>query len=430
MQPRQKLARQKLARQKLAATVFGIAAVGLGILVACSESSSSTGQEASVLNAALEPPEALPGDTRPVVDGNTAFACDLYTHLRQQKGNLFFSPFSISTALAMTCGGARGDTASRMRKTLHFTIPDERLHPTFFALANMKPGKCQLHIANRLWSQEGFTFLDAYLNLTEVSYGARLQPVNFATATEEARKTINAWVEKKTGDKIKELLKRPHLSSATVLVLTNAIYFKGQWASRFKKKETREGTPFTLVDGNRVKVAMMHQQADFRHACHDELDILELPYAGGELSMIILLPRKADGLPGVEKSLTASRLESWLAGLSNKEINVFLPRFKMTCPFALGDALKKMGMAVAFTPSADFSGMTGSKNLYISKVIHQAFVDVNEEGTEAAAATAVVMDKGKPRVIEFRADHPFLFLIRHNSTGSLLFLGRVMNPAE
>ena len=375
---------------------------------------------------------ALPraGDEKSVADGNLAFAVNLYARLSGQKGNLFLSPHSISTALAMTYAGARGETAAQMRKVLCFRLPDARLHPAFGALArNLKPGKCALHTANRLWSQKGFRILDAFLEQTRTHYGAGLEQVDFAAAPVEALRTINTWVEEKTEEKIKDLLKRNHVDADTVLVLTNAIYFKGQWASRFEKKATRSN-PFTLLDGNKVQADMMHQRADFRHARHANLDVVELPYEGGELNMVILLPRKADGLPEVEKALTGARLEAWLSGLSKKKVSVALPRFKMTCDFELGDKLREMGMADAFSMRADFSGITDAEKIFISRVIHKAFVDVNEEGTEAAAATAVVMKRGGPRSIRFRADHPFLFLIRHKKTGSLLFLGRVMNPGQ
>jgi len=369
-------------------------------------------------------------DEKAVVGGNLAFAGDLYARLCGRKGNLFLSPHSISTALAMTYAGARGNTAAQMRKVLHFKVPDARLHPAFFALArNLKPGGCALHTANRLWGQRGIRFRDAFLEQTRTHHGAGLKPVDFAADPEQARRAINAWVEEKTEQKIRKLLKRDHVGRDTVLVLTNAIYFKGRWASRFEKKATRSA-PFTLLDGDRIQAAMMHQKADFRHAGYPDLEVLELPYEGNELSMVILLPRKADGLPEVEKVLTAASFKKWVSGLSKKKVRVSLPRFKMTCQFELEKKLEEMGMADAFSIRADFSGITDSTKVFISRVIHKAFVDVNEEGTEAAASTAVVMKRGGHRVVRFLADHPFLFLIRHKKTGCLLFLGRVVNPAQ
>jgi len=369
-------------------------------------------------------------DKKAITGGNLAFAVDLYKRLSGRGGNLILSPHSISTALAMTYAGARGETAAQMRKTLCFKVPDARLHPAYSALIrSLKPGGCALHTANRLWGQKGIRILIAFLEQTRTHYGAGLEQVDFAAATEEARRTINAWVEEKTEEKIRELLKRGHLDAATALVLTNAIYFKGRWASRFEKKATRPAS-FTLLDRSRLQVDMMHQRADFQYARYPDLDVLELPYEGNDLSMAILLPHRADGLAKVEKALTAANLEVWLSGLAKKKVSVFLPRFKMTCAFELEEKLKEMGMADAFSMKADFSGITDAEKLFISKVIHKAFVDVNEEGTEAAAATAVVMKRGGPLSIRFRADHPFLFLIRHKKTGCLLFLGRVVNPGQ
>ncbi len=363
-------------------------------------------------------------DVKLVVEGNNAFAVDLYHKLRAREGNLFLSPYSISTALAMTYAGARGETAAEMRKVLHFALPDERLHAAFATLAyDLRPEGCELNIANRLWGGAGERFLDSFLELTEDYYGARLEQVDFAGATEAARKTINAWVEKQTRDKIKELLHRGDVDGA-ILVLTNAIYFKGDWASQFKEEATRDAS-FTLLDGATVQVPMMGQTADFRHARRDGLEVLELPYVGEELSMFVLLPDTHDGLPQLEEALTAVEMSGWLSDLRKVEMAVFLPRFKTTCRFNLGDELVAMGMPLAFG-GADFSGMNGGKDLFISRVIHQAFVDMNEKGTEAAAATAVIMRKGLPP--EFRADHPFLFLIRDNRSGSILFFGRAMNP--
>jgi serpin B len=327
----------------------------------------------------------------------------------------------------MTYAGARGETADQMKKVLHFPLPQETLHPAFSALASKtKPKECELTIANRLWGQTGYHFLDTFLTLTESAYRARLYQLDFAKQTEAARRTINDWVEDKTKQKIKELLKPGVLDRLTTLVLTNAIYFKGQWESRFKKEHTRDA-PFTLLDGTKVNVPLMGQSAEFPHGRLQDLQVLELPYAGKELSMVIVLPDKADGLPAIEQSLTPSRLAAWLACCEPSTLHVTLPRFTITTPLSLADTLAKMGMPAAFSGKADFSGMTGKRDLFISDVIHKAFVEVNEEGTEAAAATAVVMKRAAPP--NFTADHPFLFLIRDRRSGSILFMGRVLNPA-
>ncbi|GAI76663.1 unnamed protein product, partial [marine sediment metagenome] len=262
------------------------------------------------------------------------------------------------------------------------------------------------------------------------NYDGRLSEVDFAGATETARKTINAWVEKKTKDKIKELLKPGVLNRLTRLVLTNAIYFKGNWDSQFEKARTQPA-PFTLTDGKKVNVPMMNQTEKFKYTEAESFQALELPYVDNELSMVILLPKETDGLSDFEKTLTAGNLSEWLGKLRKRKVIVSVPKFRMTSQFSLAAVLKSMGMTDAFVPdAADFSGMNGKRDLFISAVIHKAYVEVNEEGTEAAAATGVVIGvtsmPARPPV--FRADHPFLFLIRDNRTGSILFIGRVMNP--
>jgi len=380
-------------------------------------------------------------DMKTVVGGNTEFAFDLYAKLKddpdikEDGGNLFFSPYSISTALAMTWAGARGLTEKQMAEVLHFTLPQAQLHKAFGSLEKQlneagEEGGYELSVANALWGQAGYNFLEEFLELTERSYGAGLREVDFAKKTEEARLIINSWVEEKTQEKIKDLIKPGVLDRFTQLVLTNAIYFKGDWLNQFDKKRTRD-EPFKLKRREQVKVPMMHIKEKFKYWADDRLQVLKLPYEGEELSMIVLLPNQIDGLADIEKSLTIEKLDDWTRDLRKQEVMVTLPKFTMTTRFELADYLKKMGMPNAFG-EADFSGMTGDKSLFISAVIHKAFVAVDEEGTEAAAATAVVMRKtsvpAPPKV--FRADHPFIFIIRDNRSGSILFMGRVMNPQK
>ena len=385
-----------------------------------------------------------------VVEGNNRFALELYAKLREQKGNLFFSPYSISAALAMTYAGARGETEAQMAKVLHFPtvlvekgppssagwrVRDrERFHSAFGAIikdlnAKGEKGNYELSVANALWGQQGYGFLAEFLELIEAKYGGKLNEVDFITATEAARQTINAWVEKETKDKIKNLIQKGVLDKLTRLVLTNAIYFKGNWARQFKEENTKEAA-FTLLNGKKVDTPMMNQTAEFGYIKAKDFQGLELPYVDNELSMIILLPKETDGLIGFEKSLMAENLSQWLARLRKHEVIVSVPKFKETCQFSLADVLKQMGITDAFLGKADFSGMNGKRDLFISAVIHKAFVDVNEEGTEAAAATAVmvVTAVGPKEIPVFRADHPFLFLIRDNDSGSILFIGRMMNP--
>jgi len=382
-----------------------------------------------------------------VVAGNNKFALELYAKLHSREGNLFFSPYSISTALAMAYAGARGETETEMAKVLHFpTVPSEtvavkdtfawmRFHSAFGTIvkdlnARGQKDSYELTVANALWGQKGYGFLEEFLGLIKTNYDGQLNEVDFIRATETTRKAINAWVEKKTNNKIKNLIRKGVLSSMTRLVLTNAIYFKGNWARQFKKDRTKEA-PFTLADGQKVDVAMMNQMEKCNYMETESFQGLELPYVDDELSMIILLPKEFDGLDEFEKTLTSENLSKWLGKLRNCEVVVSVPKFKMTSQFGLASVLKSMGMIDAFSANADFSGMNGKRDLFISAVIHKAYVDINEEGTEAAAATAVTMkltSVGPTRILVFRADHPFLFLIRDNHSGSILFIGRVMNP--
>ena len=384
---------------------------------------------------AEKPADEKKADVQSVAKSNNRFAVELYGRLREKDGNLFFSPYSIETALAMTYAGARGETAEQMAKTLHYDLPNDREHAAFGALIKQinSPGEkrgYQLSTANALWTQKDYPFAADFLKLTKDNYGAEAKEVDFNGATEQARKTINAWVEKQTQEKIKDLLPKGSLTVNTRLVLTNAIYFKGDWASQFKKDRTKNET-FRAGD-KKIDAPFMSQKQKFGYAEDDALQVLEMPYVGKELSMVVLLPKKADGLADLEKALTADKLAAWFGRLRERETEVTLPKFKTTVEFELSDTLAKMGMPVAFTARADFSGMNGGKgSLSISKVIHKAFVDVNEEGTEAAAATGVVVEPKAAKVNPvFRADHPFVFLVRDKRSDSILFLGRIVDPTK
>lgn len=379
-------------------------------------------------------------DTSGVVKGNTAFALDLYEALRGEKGNLFFSPMSVSAALGMTYAGARGKTAQEMTTALHFPSRGSNLHTALGRLlkdiektAGAKG--CQLNIANALWGQSGHAFLDNFLNMVQDNYGAGLKQVDFVGATEASRRTINKWVAGKTRQKIRNLIPQGALDAMTRLVLTNAIYFKGDWATQFDKRLTKNA-PFRLsADKSRSVMApmmRMRKTGEFPYMSGKGFQALELPYKGDALSMVIFLPNEVEGYSEFEKTLTPENLDRWLKSLRERKVVVSLPRFRMTIRFELSDTLKKMGMPLAFNSGkADFSGMDGTKSLFISKVIHKAFVDVNEKGTEAAAATAIAMKLGEaPATPVFRADHPFIFLIRDRKSGSIIFIGRVVNPAQ
>ena len=372
-------------------------------------------------------------DVRTVAKGANEFAFRLFSQIAQKDGNSFFSPYSISSALAMTYAGARERTAEQMAGVLSFSLPQDRLYPALSELMarfNAKDKAYQLYVANALWAQAGYPFAPAYMRTVTKHFDAALKEVDYIddAKREQARQTINAWTEKLTADKIKKLIKPGILDESTRLVLTNAIYFKGDWALQFKKADTLE-MPFAVSKTERANVPMMRQTAEFGYAETGSVQVLEMKYAGGDLSMVVLLPAAASS---VEKLLEAlpRELDGWLAALSPERVDVYLPRFKLEQEFLLNDALIGLGMVDAFSEQdADFSGMATGGGLRISKVIHKAFVDVNEEGTEAAAATAVVMvTKSIMPAPVFKADHPFLFLIRDVRTGTILFMGRMSKP--
>jgi serpin B len=376
-------------------------------------------------------------DPAKLVAGNTAFGCELYGELKSDTGNLFLSPFSISTALGMTAAGARGKTFDEMEKVLH--LPKDA--PAAFgavlksindASADPKKRGYTLSTANALWAQQGYPWKPEYKKLVATDFGAGLFDVNFKGNAEAARGTINAWVEKETHEKIKNLLPMGTITGFTRLVLTNAIYFKGNWADPFKKNMTKDA-PFILADGTKKTAPLMFRVGAYSYAETPGYQVLDMPYHGRRVSMTVILPQKPDGLPAVEKELTGAKLADVLKGLRyQKEVHVHLPKFKVEKSFTLNKPLQALGMKTAFL-NADFSGMSnGGEQLSISDVIHKAFVDVNEEGTEAAGATGVVIGVTSvappPKPKYFRADHPFLYLIRDHKTGSVLFLGRMTEP--
>ena len=433
------------ARQRTIHGLFGVQLLALMLLVSpsCVPTSDARDQPTPTpdeVQGQSHPIEreagAMSTDVRTVVEGNNRFALDLYARLRTgQSDNLFFSPGSLSTALAMTYAGARGQTADQMAQVLHFPLPQEKLHPAFGDLRRTWDFKgnergYRLSVANRLWGQEGFDFLPGFLALTREHYGAELAQVDFSRQTEAARRRINAWVEEQTQGKIQDLIPKGVLDAMTRLVLTNAIYFKGDWTEPFRKEATQVA-PFHISARQQTDVPLMYQKDEFRYWAGDGQKVLELPYGKGDLAMLILLPDEIEGLSALEANLTTDNLSRWQSGLRKQDVRIYLPRYKLTSQFQLGDVLKAMGMVRAFTPrEADLLGMSSEQELFLSAVIHKAFVDVNEEGTEAAAATAVGVKAAlairQPMV--FRADHPFVFLIRDNRTGSILFLGRLVNP--
>jgi serpin B len=384
-----------------------------------------------------------PKDVRVVARGVNSFACDLYGKLAAKGGkqrNLSLSPYSIATALAMTYAGATGSTAAEMRRALHFELPQTTLHPAFGALIQTiakrgNRGKARLDVANALWAQRGLALRAEFVERLRRSYAAELRQLDFKGSPGPARATINRWVEKKTQRKIRNLIARGMIKPDTRLVLANALYFHASWAKRFHKYSTRKLT-FFRIDGSKRKAPFMRDTRRVRFTSGAGFRALELPYRGHRLSMVVLLPRKRGGLKALEAKLS----ETWLRGvtrrLRHQRVRIYLPKFKTSSSFSLASALKALGIKRAFTDAAEFSGITkpGSDRLKISKVVHKTFVSVSENGTEAAAATAVMMLKAggmpmrPPRIYTFRADHPFIYLLRDRSTGTVLFIGRVVDP--
>ena len=390
---------------------------------------------AGVLILATTAPAAPPDDVSEVVAGNTQFALDLYQQLAGgSQENLFMSPYSVSTALGMTYAGARGDTATQMAQTLNITLPSDRFHPAMGVIIDQINDPARdtytLKSVNRLWGQEGYPFLPEFLGTLDAHYGAGLGELDFRTQPGDSRDTINDWVAAQTNDKIQDLLPPGSVTVDTRLVLTNAIYFLADWEQPFDRELTVDA-PFHVTPQESLTIPMMRQESYFNYGEVDGVQVLELPYLDGELSFIALLPEQTDGLAALEAGLTADSLDAYMSSLSPTNMDVSLPKFEMTSKFSLCTTLSDLGMTDAFNPyAADFSGINGGYDLFITEVAHKAFIQMDEEGTEAAAATGVVggVTSIPPPPVEFLADHPFCFFIRDNLTESILFLGRVIEP--
>jgi len=385
-------------------------------------------------------PEVAPSNLTELVNGNSSFAFDLYHALSLKDGNLFYSPYSISLALAMTYAGARGDTGEQMADTLHFMLSQDKLHPAFNILdlelasrgegAEGKDGEgFRLNIVNAIWGQKDYEFLADFLDILAESYGAGLRLLDFMSDPEASRTTINDWVSDQTEGRIEDLIPQGLIDALTRLVLTNAIYFNAAWMNPFSEDMTYDGI-FRLHDGAEVTVPMMTQTESFGYAEGEGYQAVELLYDGSELSMILLLP-ETDQFTAFEGSLDKELVDAITKELEYRQVTLTMPKFEFESYFGMADILSDMGMPAAFSAAADFSGMTGNRDLAIAEVIHKAFVCVDEAGTEAAAATAVVMKltatPEEPTIVT--ADRPFLFVIRDIDTGTILFVGRVLNPS-
>jgi serpin B len=412
----------------------------------CTGPSVQTGTETPLPTVQVTPATTspVPGAEGSVVEANNRFAFDLYTSLRKEPGNqgsnLFFSPFSISSALAITYEGARGGTADEIRSVFHFPQDDSTRRQGFreiFAGIHQPDGYI-LSTANALWAEKTYRFLTGFIEEAQKDYSANATGLDFMGMPDASRMIINQWVADRTNQKIKNLLPDGSIDPLTRLVITNAVYFKGTWMKQFDKNRTR-AEDFRVSPGETVQVQMM-EMADrdsmFGYNETGGLQVLEMPYEQGKgraLSMVVILP-KDDDLAAVEDTLDQQNLSDLTGSFRYQRVNVYFPRFTLKTRYSLSSTLETMGIHSAFDPgSADFSGMDGSRNLSITEIYHQAFVDVNEEGTEAAAATGVVVGLAtavnEGPVPEFRADHPFIFLIRDNGDGNILFLGRVTNPS-
>ncbi len=402
-------------------------------------------QQPALLQSKLErvsQPKVDPQDISDLAKGNNSFAVNLYQQLRGQDGNLFFSPYSISEALAMVYAGARGKTEQEMAQTLSYTLPQDNLHPAFNSLdQQLKQGdnkaqtsdqNFQLNIANSVWGQAGFPFLPGYLDILALNYGAGLRTTDFQNAPEPSRQAINQWVSQETKDKIKDILPSGSIQPSTRLVLANAIYFKAAWFNQFDEKATSK-KPFTLLDGSKQDVDMMALDGKkFNYLKEDTFQAVELPYSDGNTAMLVLLPDSGK-FDQVEAALNADQLDQVMKTMSSTTVNLSMPKFQTEAEVNLTEKLPAMGMSSAFNADqADFSGMDGRKDLYISDVFHKAYINVDENGTEAAAATVAVVGltaiQAPQEPVILTIDRPFIYMIYNRTTHTILFLGRVTNP--
>jgi serine protease inhibitor len=384
------------------------------------------------LVALAEEPEKIPNE---LVEGNNTFALELYSKLSAGKENLFFSPYSISAALAMTYAGARGETGKQMAKTLHFV--SKNLHTDFAELNKMfnADGKSyELNMANALWTQTGYQIRKEFLDITKEKYGAGFFEVDFQKEAEKVASLINIWVSESTKDKIKSIVIENTFNKDTRFVLTNAIYFKAAWDSKFYEENTKN-MPFQLLSGEKVQVPMMNQTIESAYGENIDYQILLLPYKDYEIFMTIILPKKPDGIKNIEKSINYQKIKKALDSLECREVILTFPKFEIESTFELSSPLGDIGIKDAFNINkADFSGITGNRDLFISRIMHKTYIKVDEKGTEAAAATVIEKTKGKEiderKPVVFKADHPFMFIITDTTSDSILFIGRIMDPRK
>lgn len=421
------------------AALASFALATAGLLSACGDDEASASE---LVMSEAPRASADPAAAQGAASALGLFSTDLYAILARTEGNLVFSPYSAAVALAMTRNGAAGETLDQMSAVLHADQAgdlDAGLNAIDQALAT-RPGEykwfektvnLELATANRLWGQRGYPFHDAFLDTLAANYGAGMRLVDYIKATEDARRAINAWVSDQTRERIPELIPEGVLNSDTRLVLTNAIYLNAPWMHRFNKDATAPG-PFTRLDGSTVEAQLMHLSEELRYAKGTGFQAVELPYVDGSLSMLVIVPDSGD-FADFQSTFNADTLATIVSDLKTAQVKLGFPRFEYRTQASLKDALKEMGMPIAFEGGlADFSAMSpDGKNLFIQDVIHEAFIAVDEDGTEAAAATAVVVGRTSAPVdvVELTVDRPFLYAIRDNETGAILFLGRVTDPS-
>lgn len=418
-------------------TLASALALGCGSSTTSPPAQDGVEQARSALTRVADPVVG-DADRAAFANGQRAFALDAYRILAAQPGNVVYSPHSVQVALAMTSAGARGDTLSQIATALRFALPQERLHPAFNALdqdltrraARPLDGSGQrfrLRAANSLWGQTGYAFLAPFLDTLALHYGAGMNLVDFRSAPDAARLRINRWVSDQTEARIADLLPMGSVTSDTRLVLTNAVYFNASWQTPFEAAQTRPGT-FRGLDDAAREVPMMSDSREMRYAEGDGWQAAELLYVGAEVSMLLVLPA-AGRFAEVEQGLTRDRFDAVTSALGTRRVDLRLPTFSFRTQASLKALLRSLGMTDAFSSMADLSGINGDRDLYVQDVVHEGFIGVNEQGTEAAAATAVVVGTTSvPLPATFHADRPFLFAIRDNPTGTLLFMGRVVAP--
>jgi serpin B len=387
-----------------------------------------------LLLAIFSSASALAQIAEKATQGNNRFTMELYHQLRKEPVNMFYSPLSISSAFAMTYAGAKGETATQLQQTLHFGPNTDAFHSEYAqlnTLLNKEKEGLSLSLANAVWIQSGLKLQPIFSETLTQHYGAGLKRTSFSEDPAGSRDRINNWVEEKTHDKITDLLPQSAIKRSTQMILVNALYFKGDWATPFKEENTKEDT-FYVFKKCHTQAQMMNQSLNTSYYEDKMAQVVELPYEGGDVSMILIVPKKRFDLLAVEKNFTHTLYQEYLQKMKHTKVQLTLPKFTMERTYSLSEPLQQLGMTLPFTSNADFTGMTDQTKLVIDKVLHKTYIDVNEVGTEAAAATAITMVKTSMvrNQATVKANHPFMFLLKDNKTSAILFMGRIMDPNE